>query len=618
MRLQRALRRELLRTCLRSPTSAFRNFSTSGRRCEELIKPFYVTTPIYYVNAAPHIGHLYSSVIADIVARWSRLSNPDVPVIFATGTDEFGMKVQQAASAEGKEPQEFCDDVSQKFRDLATIANISCTRFIRTTEQVHQDAVQHVWRELVKRGHIYKGMHSGWYCVADECFYTEPQVEKTVDGVMVRHVSKESGRPVEWAEEENYMFRLCAFQQPLLDWLESNPQAIMPHKRYKEVVKTLEDVASIRDISVSRPKSRLQWGVPVPDDPDHTVYVWLDALINYLTVVGYPWRGEAPTGWAEGWPADVQVVGKDIVKFHAIYWPAFLMALGLEPPKQILAHAHWTKDNRKMSKSTGNVADPNEAMSKFGADAVRMYLCAVGGNLAEDADWSDERLRAFYVGSLRHNLGNLLPRIMSQSIMGRVRKCPFIYTEDAPVHEDDKSLHDTLQRIAAIVQEHVQKREFGHTVHAILYALTEANGYFTKLQPWRTTEPVEVCARGQFYAFETLRIAGILLQPFMPSKATQLLDILKVERRGLEAAKVGAEGEGAHLRVANLEILFPDLNPKPASGATEYPRKKQPSTKTSNPRTTSGAAPYKKRTTSPPNFKPSTSKWTPSDKDPGS
>ncbi|KZO92529.1 hypothetical protein CALVIDRAFT_520038 [Calocera viscosa TUFC12733] len=571
MLLPRSLPRELLYTCFRPPVSACRSFQSSSRRGEELQKPFYVTTPIYYVNAAPHIGHLYSSVIADVVARWSRLRNPELPVIFATGTDEFGQKVQLAAAAKEVEPQPFCDEVSQTFRNLADSANVSYTRFIRTTEQAHQDAVQHVWRELVKRKHIYKGSHSGWYCIADECFYTDTQVE-TVNGITV---SKESGRPVEWTEEENYMFRLCAFEKPLLEWVKSNPQAILPSKRYKEVMTFLEDLPNFRDLSISRPRSRLQWGVQVPDDPDHTVYVWLDALVNYLTVVGYPWDGEASTGRTQGWPADVQVVGKDIVKFHAIYWPAFLMALGLDPPKQILAHAHWTMDRKKMSKSTGNVVDPNAAMSKYGADVVRMYLCSVGGNLADDSDWSNERLQNFYDGILRNNLGNLLRRVLSPAIMDRVRKVPFLY-RDGEVHDEDKQFHETLQQLPLIVQEHMEKREFGHAANAIQYGLTEANGFFTSRQPWATTKPAAEVARAQFYGYESLRIVGILLQPFMPTKASQLLDSLKATRRDFEAAKVGAEGEGAQLRPEEADFMFHAVSDPVKKTSSRPPRKALP------------------------------------------
>ncbi|KAG8975741.1 methionyl-tRNA synthetase, partial [Tulasnella sp. 427] len=285
-------------------------------------KPYYVTTPIFYVNAVPHIGHLFSGVLADVLARYARLKDPHREVHFCTGTDEHGLKIQQAAEAKGVHPKPFCDGISTRFEDLAKAAELSHTRFIRTTEPVHYKAVEHLWRELIARGWIYKGSHSGWYSVSDEAFYSPNQItDVDVLGSKVK-VAKESGSQVEWMEEENYKFRLSAFQEKLIEWLEANPRSIVPQERWKEVHSVLADhtindngekvyTHPLEDLSISRPSSRLTWGIPVPDDPQHTIYVWIDALTNYITALGYPWSGTGG-GKQAAWPADVHVIGMDI------------------------------------------------------------------------------------------------------------------------------------------------------------------------------------------------------------------------------------------------------------------------------------------------------------------
>ncbi|KAG8896801.1 methionyl-tRNA synthetase [Tulasnella sp. 417] len=286
-------------------------------------KPYYVTTPIFYVNAVPHIGHLFSGVLADVLTRYARLKDPNREVHFCTGTDEHGLKIQRAAEAKAIAPKPFCDGISTRFEDLAKAAGLSHTRFIRTTEPVHYKAVEHLWRELLAGGWIYKGSHSGWYSVSDEAFYAPNQIiDVEIDGETVK-VAKESGSRVEWMEEENYKFRLSAFREKLIEWLESNPRSIVPLERWKEVHSHLaEHVVNdkgekiythpLEDLSISRPSSRLSWGIPVPDDPEHTIYVWIDALTNYITALGYPWSGSG--GKQAAWPADVQVIGVDIVR----------------------------------------------------------------------------------------------------------------------------------------------------------------------------------------------------------------------------------------------------------------------------------------------------------------
>lgn len=357
-------------------------------------KPHYTTTPIFYVNADPHIGHLHSLVLADVFSRWAQWRNkgwseppsddkfdstPTTRAIFATGTDEHGIKIQQRAEILKEEPRDLCDRVSQRFRLLAEKAKASHTRFIRTTDEDHVEAVKHFWNELEKRGYIYKGTHEGWYAVSDEAFYTSTQIKPQEEGSEIM-VSIETGSVVEWSSEETYKFKLSEFKDRLLQWLEANPRAVVPASVKDQLVAEIQ--RGLKDLSVSRPRSRLHWGIPVPSDSNHTIYVWLDALTNYLTVSGYPWKGIEGMGC---WPTDVQVIGKDILRFHAIYFPAFLMALDLPLPKHTVTHGFWSMEGVKMSKSRGNVVDPFKMIDEIGVEDMRWALCRMGGNNEVDS-----------------------------------------------------------------------------------------------------------------------------------------------------------------------------------------------------------------------------------------
>lgn len=345
-------------------------------------------------------------VLTDILKRWQVLKGR--PSYLSTGTDEHGLKIQQAAFDASKHPQEFCDEVSEKFRHLAARANISHDHFIRTTDEDHKEAVQYFWTLLQDRGLIYEKKHEGWYCVSDETFYPESAVHKTLSPWSGRTgmASKETGKEVTWTSEVNYHFRLSAFRDKLLEHYIAHPSSIVPDTRMAEVRGWLRD--GLEDLSISRPVDRLSWGIPVPQDASQTIYVWLDALVNYATVAGFP--GQSFHDGTGGWPADVHVIGKDIMRFHCIYWPAFLMALDLPLPKQILTHAHWTMDGGKMSKSVGNVVSPEFAMDKFGADTMRFYMAHDGG-IENDADYSNEYISERYRKCLAGGIGNLVQRI---------------------------------------------------------------------------------------------------------------------------------------------------------------------------------------------------------------
>lgn len=312
----------------------------SDRNCPGQEKStFYVTTPIFYVNASPHIGHLYTALVADSLIRWNQLKGKQT--LFATGTDEHGLKIQQAADKAGLPPKVYCDQVSATFKELFKKSNINYSTFIRTTDETHVKAVHHLWNTLDRNGFIYKGSYKGWYCVSDEAFLSDNDVmDIETESGQTQKVSKDSGHPVVWTEEDNYMFRLSHFRPQLLHWLDTNKGVIQPSK-FERIVRSY--IECLSDLSISRSRDRLSWGIPVPNDSSQVIYVWLDALTNYLTVTGYP--GD---GCGQHWPADCQVVGQDILKFHAVYWPAFLLGAGLPLPKKIICHSHWTVNGVKV------------------------------------------------------------------------------------------------------------------------------------------------------------------------------------------------------------------------------------------------------------------------------
>ncbi|KAI9447870.1 tRNA synthetases class I (M)-domain-containing protein [Lactarius indigo] len=457
-------------------------------------------------SKVPHIGHLYTLVTTDILARHARLSRPDRLVNFLTGTDEHGLKIQRAAEAQNSKPLEFCDRISDRFRVLAGKADASYTRFIRTSEKDHHYAVQHVWRELDSKGLIYKGSHKGWYSISDECFYTDNQVERlgspgsSIEEVVV---SKETGSVVEWTEEENYKFRLSNFRNFLLARYQSDPHVIHPPQQHANVLDMLS--MPLEDLSVSRPRHRLHWGIAVPNDPAHTVYVWFDALINYLTGAGYPWNVEKER-INSCWPPDLQVVGKDIVRFHAIYFPAMLQALDLPLPKRLLAHSHWTVNRRKMSKSIGNVVDPFEAIDELGADPVRYYLARIGGRFKDDVDF---------------------------------QSCSRETLERSTNVEKLTEVMGPLKSLAAVVDNHLEELRIAEALEAIIAQLKAANTMMNATEPWAKDTPQALIGEVYALSLETLRICGILLQPFTPAKAGMLLDAMSISpsERSLQHAR---------------------------------------------------------------------------------
>jgi methionyl-tRNA synthetase len=485
---------------------------------------FYVTTPIYYVNDAPHIGHAYTTLACDAIARFARLDGRRVR--FLTGTDEHGQKVEKAAAAAGKPPQAFTDEVSERFRDLAGRMRITNDDFIRTTEPRHRVGVQALWRELVARDQIYLGTYAGWYSVRDESFYAESEL---IDG------RAPTGAPVDWVEEPSYFFRLSKWQQPLLELYEARPDFILPASRRNEVVSFVR--SGLQDLSVSR--TSFAWGVPVPDDPDHVVYVWLDALTNYMTALGYPdCDGLA---YRTFWPADVHVVGKDILRFHAVFWPAFLFAAGLEPPKRIFAHGWWTNEGQKISKSLGNVIDPVELIDTYGLDQTRYFLLreVPFGN---DGDFSRTAMVNRMNRDLANDYGNLVQRVLSMI----QRNCAGRVPAPDVLAADDRALLDAAATLLGRIRDEMAVQALSRALEAIFEVIASANRYVDAQAPWtlRKSDPTRM-ATVLFVLAETIRRIALLTQAFIPDASARILDQLAV---AADARSLGHLDEAHALR----------------------------------------------------------------------
>lgn len=538
-------------------------------------KPYYVTTPIFYVNASPHVGHLYSMILADVFKRWEVLKG-EREAILCTGTDEHGMKVQRAAELQETPSKVFCDSNAENFKDLAKRANISNDHFIRTTDARHRETVEALWQRLSHNGYIYQTKHQGWYCVSDETFVPDSMLKKVLspNGKPIL-VSTETGNAVEWTEETNYHFRLTALRDRLLQFYKENPEWVVPANQMAEVVNWVEN--HLEDLSISRPASRLNWGIPVPGDPSQTVYVWVDALANYLTTAGYP-MWEPGSEDLLGWPADVHVIGKDIVRFHCVYWPALLMAADLPLPKRVLSHAHWLMNRRKMSKSLGNVVNPFFAIDRFGVDIMRFFLVANGG-ITHDADYSNEHIISQYKSALQGGLGNLLSRI-TRPKHWVVRKA-ITEIHDAGFEPDAGSGGMENHNIITTVQSHLEflatmSGEVSHQMESLnpraalertMDIVYKTNQFISETAPWDLVKKGDKHTTNKviFACAESLRIAGILLQPFMPQKSWRLLDTLGVEasRRTFADAQPGSDrGYGVSfvpLGSTSQTSLFPPL-----------------------------------------------------------
>ncbi len=473
-------------------------------------KRYYVTTPIYYVNDKPHIGHAYTTLACDVLARFMRLDGAEV--YFLTGTDEHGQKVQKSAQAAGMAPQAFTDTVSRNFRELAASMDFSNDGFIRTTEERHKRACAALWRRIADNGHIYLGSYSGWYSVRDEAFYGEDELT-VVGGKRIAP----SGAECEWVEEPSYFFDLSHWQQPLLDFYAANPDFIAPESRRNEVISFVQ--SGLRDLSVSR--TTFDWGVPVPGDPDHVMYVWLDALTNYISALGFP---DEQGPYAAYWPADLHMVGKDILRFHAVYWPAFLMAADLPPPRRVFAHGWWTNEGQKISKSLGNVIDPVSLIDTYGLDQVRYFLMREVP-FGRDGDFSHQAMISRMNADLANAYGNLAQRVLSMIHKNCARQVP----QPGAWTAADRQLLDQAEMLLPQLRAAVAEQGFSRGLDLIWAVIHAANVYVDEQAPWalRKTEPARM-ATVLYVLAETIRQLAILTQPFMPRGSAALLDQLAV------------------------------------------------------------------------------------------
>lgn len=507
---------------------------------------YYITTPIYYVNDVPHIGHAYTTLACDFMARFKRLDGYNV--MFLTGTDEHGQKVEKSAEAAGLSPLDFCDKVSARFRDLAGAMNFTNDQFIRTTEERHKLSVQALWTRLVDKGFIYEDKYAGWYSVRDEAFYAESELIKGEDGEKLAP----TGAAVEWVEEPSYFFKLSAFEDKLLELYEADTDFVMPKSRLNEVKSFVK--GGLLDLSISR--TSFSWGVPVPGAEGHIMYVWIDALANYLTALGFP--NEDGEAYKAFWPADVHMVGKDILRFHAVYWPAFLLAADLPLPKRIFAHGWWTNEGQKISKSLGNVIDPFELIESYSLDATRYFLMreVPFGN---DGDFSRSSFITRCNADLANDFGNLAQRALSMIH----KNCDGVMPTPGALTGEDKAILSAIDGLLPQVRELMDKQAFHKVLEVIWKQVADTNAYFANAAPWglKKTDP-ERMGTILYVAAEAVRQLAILIQPITPDAMDVLLPQMSIAADARTFDSLGADHRlQAGVNIPKPQGVFPRFQP---------------------------------------------------------
>ena len=501
---------------------------------------YYITTPIYYPSAKPHMGHAYSSIIADFFARFKRIQGFNV--FYLTGTDEHGQKIERAAKDQNKDPLTFCDEISKTFKNLTTTLNLSNNDFIRTTEQRHKKSAINIWKILEEKEEIYLSKYSGWYSVSDEAFYTEEEIE-TVENVKI---SKQSRSTVEWVEEESYFFKLSKWQEPLLKFYEKNQKFILPESRKNEVVSFVK--SGLKDLSVSR--KSFKWGIPVPSNNDHVMYVWLDALTNYLSALNYPNIDDSL--YKNFWPADLHLIGKDILRFHAVYWPAFLLAAQITPPKRVYGHGWILSGDEKMSKSKGNILDPLEIVKTYGLDPLRYYLIKEV-SFGNDGNISKEKLESCINSDLANNYGNLCQRVISFCEKNA----------DLKVGNNINLIEDDIFQLSKFTDNYsniikfVDNQDINSYINFVVERLFAANKYFNDQEPWNKKEDKTRLNSIIYTSLELIRKITILLYPIIPQTALKVMKIFNYNEEDLKVETIKINNfikKGLHLN--KIGILF--------------------------------------------------------------
>jgi methionyl-tRNA synthetase len=477
---------------------------------------FYITTPIYYPSGVPHMGHAYSSIIADVFARFKR--NDNCKVYFLTGTDEHGLKIQRASEENKMKPLEFCNKISKTFKNLCKILNLSNTDFIRTTEDRHKKSVQHLWNELEKSGDIYLSKYSGWYSVSDEAFYNEDEIESK-DG---EKISVNSGSRVEWVEEESFFFKLSKWQDKLLDYYEKNPNFILPQSRKNEVVSFVK--SGLKDLSISR--KSFSWGIKVPSNDEHVIYVWLDALTNYISALKYP--DISNELFNNFWPADVHIIGKDILRFHAIYWPAFLLAAKIPLPKRVYGHGWILSGEEKMSKSKGNILDPLEMIDNYGLDPLRYYLIKEV-SLGNDGNISKDKLEDCINSDLANNYGNFCQRVTAFAEKNCNSKVP----DSVEFNDQDKNILDNFSNNIKTLRSYIDDQKLNSYVDFIVNVLFDANKYFNDQEPWNKKNDKKRLNTIIYTSLELIRKISIMLYPITPSSSIKSLSVFNIKEKDI-------------------------------------------------------------------------------------
>jgi len=502
---------------------------------------FYITTPIYYPSGEPHMGHAYSSIIADVFARFKR--NDNCKVFFLTGTDEHGLKIQNAAEKAGLDPLIYCDKISKVFRELTKKLNLSNDDFIRTTEKRHYDSVNNLWNKLIKSGDIYLSKYKGWYSVSDEAYYNSDEIAEK-NG---KKISTFSGSSVEWVEEDSFFFKLSAWEKKLLEFYEKNDKFILPSSRRNEVIKFVK--SGLKDLSVSR--TSFTWGIMVPNNNKHVIYVWLDALTNYLSALNYPNVNDKL--YKDFWPASLHVIGKDILRFHAIYWPAFLLAADIPPPKRVFGHGWILSGDEKMSKSKGNILNPIEIINTYGIDQLRYYLIKEV-SLGTDGNISLKNLESCINSDLANNYGNLCQRVFSfikNNCEGKVNKTKNIT-------DSDKKLLNQTEAFTKDLRSEMNNQNLNNYIKSVINISSLTNKYINDEEPWKLKKNnIKKMNNILHIALEQIAKISILFNPIIPNATSKVLDALNIkpELRNLSFLD-GSNIFTNEIKIKELDILF--------------------------------------------------------------